>query len=183
MTEQQQFRSALNGYNREDVVHYLEFLNNKHNAQVAQLTNELEALRSRETPESDQAPDQQLTDAQAENETLRRQIAALEQRLEEAAAPAPQVAPAAPTDAELEAYRRAERVERVSRERAREVGRQTADALEKISDQVSQRFRELSDASAQMTEQLSQLQQAVSDSLLAIQEAAETAQALGAEEE
>lgn len=179
MTEQQkQFRSAFNGYNREDVVHYLEYLNNKHNAQVAQLTNELEALRNKqETPEPGQT-DQQLTDIQAENQEMKRQIADLEQRLEEAAAPQ-----ATPTDSELEAYRRAERVERVSRERAREVGRQTADALEKISVQIGQRFHELSDASDRMTEQLSQLQQAVSDSLQAIQDAAGMAQSLGADSE
>ena len=30
-----QFRSSFNGFNREDVVRYMEFINNKHSAQVA----------------------------------------------------------------------------------------------------------------------------------------------------
>ena len=38
----QNFRSALNGFNREDVVRYIEFINNQHNAQVAQLNTQLQ---------------------------------------------------------------------------------------------------------------------------------------------
>ena len=41
------FRSALSGFNREDVVHYLEFINAKHTAQVNQLTAENEQLREK----------------------------------------------------------------------------------------------------------------------------------------
>ena len=35
------FRSALNGFNRQDVVQYIEYLNNQHNAKVEQLNNQL----------------------------------------------------------------------------------------------------------------------------------------------
>ena len=45
MSTPQSFRSALNGFNREDVVHYLEYLNTKHTNQVNQLTAENDALR------------------------------------------------------------------------------------------------------------------------------------------
>ena len=45
MSTPQSFRSALNGFNREDVVHYLEYLNTKHSNQVNQLTAENETLR------------------------------------------------------------------------------------------------------------------------------------------
>ena len=38
------FRSAFNGFNREDVVHYIEYMNNKHNATINQLNNELQTL-------------------------------------------------------------------------------------------------------------------------------------------
>jgi hypothetical protein len=31
------FRSAFNGFNRQDVVHYIELLNNQHKAQIEQL--------------------------------------------------------------------------------------------------------------------------------------------------
>ena len=37
----QNFRSAVGGFNREDVVHYIEFLNSKHNAAVNQLRADL----------------------------------------------------------------------------------------------------------------------------------------------
>ena len=46
MEQPNQFRASFNGFNREDVVRYMEYINSKHAAQVAQLTNELEYLRS-----------------------------------------------------------------------------------------------------------------------------------------
>ena len=48
MAQQQKFRSALNGFNREDVVRYIEFINAKHTAQINQLTSEAEFLRTRQ---------------------------------------------------------------------------------------------------------------------------------------
>ena len=49
MTEQT-FRSALNGFNREDVVRYLEYINAQHTTELNQLRSELEYLRSKEVP-------------------------------------------------------------------------------------------------------------------------------------
>ena len=188
MVEQpNQFRSSLGGFNREDVVRYLEFINNKHAAQVAQLTNELEYLKGKQdTLDSNRVSEleKQLTAAQAENETLKHRIAALEHSLQEAnAALAKPAAPAqsAPSESELEAYRRAERVERMAKERARQVGRQTADALGKMTTRMDDVSDRLSQVTAQVTEQLAQLQQAVSDSRQAFADAAGMAQALNAE--
>ena len=45
MATPQSFRSAFNGFNREDVVHYLEYLNTKHASQLDQLNNEVAFLR------------------------------------------------------------------------------------------------------------------------------------------
>ena len=45
MSAPQNFRSAFNGFNREDVVHYIEFLNSKHAAELNQLRTENEELR------------------------------------------------------------------------------------------------------------------------------------------
>ena len=42
MNEIQSFRSAFRGFNRQDVVSYIEYMNNKHNAQVEQLKNQLQ---------------------------------------------------------------------------------------------------------------------------------------------
>ena len=41
------FRSALNGFNREDVVRYIEYMNAQHVAQVNELNVELEFLRGK----------------------------------------------------------------------------------------------------------------------------------------
>ena len=187
MEQPSQFRSSFGGFNREDVVRYIEYINNKHSAQVAQLTNELEYLRGKQdTLDSNRVSDleKQLSAAQAENEVLKHRIAALERSLEEANAavqnvPAPQ--PAAPSESELEAYRRAERVERMAKERARQVGKQAADALGKIQQQMEGVTGALSQAAGEMSQQLAQLQEAVGASRTALESAAATAEALNAE--
>ena len=189
MEQPNQFRSSLGGFNREDVVRYLEFINNKHAAQVAQLTNELEYLKGKQdTLDSNRVSEleKQLSAAQAENEGLKHRIAVLEHSLQEAnAALARPAAPvqSAPSESELEAYRRAERVERMAKERARQVGRQTADALGKMTARMDDVSDRLSQVTAQVTEQLAQLQQAVSDGRQALADATGTAQALNAEME
>ena len=73
MLEQQNFRSAFNGFNREDVVHYLEYINTKHTNQVNALTTEVEELRARLAQQSD---DGQL---QAQCADLIRQLAEAEE--------------------------------------------------------------------------------------------------------
>ena len=45
MSEPQNFRSAFNGFNRDDVVKYLEYINSRHHAQINQLTGENDYLR------------------------------------------------------------------------------------------------------------------------------------------
>ncbi|MGM9605314.1 MAG: hypothetical protein ACI3XG_09640 [Faecousia sp.] len=189
MEQPSQFRTSLGGFNREDVVRYMEFINNKHAAQVAQLTNELEYLRGKQdTLDANRVSEleKQLSAAQAENDTLKHRIAVLERSLQEATAALAQPTAAVqitPSESELEAYRRAERVERVAKERARQVGHQTADALGKISTQMDDAVSQLSDVSARMMEQLNQLQQAVSGSRQAVQTAAGMAEQLNAEME
>ena len=62
MAAPQNFRTAFNGFNREDVVHYLEYINTKHTTQVNQLTSEVESLRSQlETLRSQPSQDLQST--------------------------------------------------------------------------------------------------------------------------
>lgn len=48
MSTQPNFRSAFNGFNREDVVHYIEYLNAKHAAEISQMNSELDYLRTKE---------------------------------------------------------------------------------------------------------------------------------------
>jgi len=41
----QNFRKSIGGFNREDVVQYIEFINNRHNTQVNQLKAELQTVK------------------------------------------------------------------------------------------------------------------------------------------
>ena len=80
MEQPNQFRASFNGFNREDVVRYMEYINSKHAAQVAQLTNELEYLRGKqETLDADRVSqlEKDLGTAQTENESLKEQNEAL----------------------------------------------------------------------------------------------------------
>lgn len=111
----QNFRSALNGFNREDVVRYIEFINNQHNTQLNQLHTENQTLRGQlDAAQAAGASVEELTAqleaSQAQNEELTRQVEELQLQLEQSNN-RPQ------TDSELEAYRRAERAERIAQER------------------------------------------------------------------
>ena len=105
----QNFRIALRGFNREDVVSYIEYINNQHNAQVAQLNTQLQ--------NANEALTRAL--AQPKNTELEEQVATLEARCAELEAQL--AAKDIPTGDELEAYRRAERAERSAKERAAQI--------------------------------------------------------------
>ena len=98
-----QFRSALSGFNRSDVVQYIEYLNKQHASQIAQLNSQLQAAQNTDNS----ALKQQLEEA------LER-CAQLEAELRQERAPST-------TEQELEAYRRAERTERLAQERASQI--------------------------------------------------------------
>ena len=103
---QQTFRSAFNGFNREDVVRYIEYLNAQHASEINRLNSELAFLRDQaeqpapeapENPEKDQLIEQQaarirelfdLNKAQEEKITaLTANLdEALQQQIDEAAA-------------------------------------------------------------------------------------------------
>jgi len=122
------FRTALNGFNRQDVVKYIEYMNNRHNSQVQQLNNQLAAAQAKaqEDPGRIAQLEAALAAAEAEKQALTQRVEELEQEKEaltQQAAAQPQqsseAAAALTTTHELEAYRRAERAERQANERAR----------------------------------------------------------------
>ena len=45
MANFQNFRSAFHGFNRQDVVNYIEYMNQKHRSEVEQLNNQLRAAK------------------------------------------------------------------------------------------------------------------------------------------
>ncbi len=147
MAETHRFRSALGGFNREDVVHYIEYLNAKHTAQVNQLTSEVEFLR------------QQLDRAQANTSSAT--ASACEHSAQNC------------TEAELEAYRRAERTERNARERAEQIYRQATATLADATSLVDGAAVQLSTMADSVKEQLALLQGTIEGSKASLKDAAQ----------
>lgn len=190
MAAPQNFRSAFKGFNREDVVHYLEYINTKHNNQLNALTAENQELRAaaQQPPVEDQselvaalqAQCAELT-AQLEEEKnrcaeLTGKLEALEIRCKELETQAETVAPAEAMSVmaaeELETYRRAERIEREARERSELVYFQANGVLTDVSAKVDTISTDITDMADQVMRQLTQLQMAVSSSKQALQDAA-----------
>lgn len=209
MEQPQNFRSAFNGFNREDVVHYLEYLNNKHNSELTRLNQEVDHLSSKLTTvdpslesrcrelevmldaaNAEKAElNRKLTAQEAESAEKDQRIRQLEDQLAQAQnAPAPmevKEAPAVlPNSAmhELEAYRRAERAERMAKERAEQVYRQTNGILADATVKVEEAAKQIGTVTDQVMAQLNLLQCAVGSSRLALQEAAATMYSLCPEE-
>lgn len=184
------FRSSLHGFNRQDVANYLEYLNNRHAAQVNQLNTDLEALRRQaEAPAEDpqraaletrcQELEQQLAAARKERDEALAQKKAVEQKLASAQRDREEAllrSSGEKLDAnrELEAYRRAERTERVARERAEQVYSETGTVLTQASNRIEAALRQMTGISQQVTGQLDTLQTAIASSRLALQDAAQT---------
>ena len=182
MAASQNFRSAFNGFNREDVVHYLEYLNTKHTNQVNQLTAENDALRQ-QVDNLPELENQQSVISSLEDrcdeltrqlEAARARCAELEQQLAQSAAPeqkaeTPALSPIASD--ELEAYRRAERIEREAKERAELVYFQANSVLTEASAKVDGISADITEMADKVMSQLTQLQVAVSSSKQALQDA------------
>ena len=181
MPAPQKFRSALNGFNREDVAGYLEYINSKHITQVNQLTAEADSLRSQlndmesscDQAETVAALEQERDELRAEVEALRARCAELEASLQSAPCnPAPVAAPAAlsPAD-ELEIYRRAERTERMARDRADMIYRQTNGILKEASFRISDASETILPAAEQAMTQLTQLLNTINSGKQSLQDA------------
>ena len=170
MSDIQKFRKAVNGFNRHDAVTYIEYLNNKHRSEITQLQNRLQAATR---PADNSALEAENAALKQEIEILKAQLAVCESQ---PAAPAGPVGPSC-TEQELEAYRRAERAERLAIERARATKEQTqgilADATAKIQISASQ----LEETAKNMAAQLDIYKSSV---LSAGSILSETAAALGA---
>ena len=166
----QNFRGALNGFNREDVVRYIEYINNKHNNQVNQLQTEIQTLQSELTKLRNQTEGadelrEQLTQAQEQN-------AALEQSLAEAQEQLQKVAKRNQTDNELEAYRRAERAERVAQERVTQLYQQANGALAEVTVRTDETAMKVSNIVDSVSAQLAELQTVLTNGKNSLKDAA-----------
>lgn len=189
------FRTSLNGFNREDVVHYIEFINTKHATQINQLRADLAdaqqenaALRAH-PPQDPQILEklQVLNDESAQQElrieelsrtveevTAQRDAARQELTVVKAQRDLEKTQIHRRNDDELEAYRRAERMERQAKERAdmlyQRANAVLADATAKVDDVADQ----ISGIADQVSAQLQVLQAAVADSKVTLKDAATT---------
>ena len=153
------------------MVHFIEYLNAKHADELNQLRAELAQLRSA-APVQAPVRSQELEALQEENAALKALLTELQQRCDELQAQkAPAVSSAA---AELEAYRRAERTERVARERAEQVYHRVNGVLSDASVKVDEAYAQIGELSGQVSAQLAQLQEAVTGSRQALSDAAAT---------
>lgn len=166
----QNFRSAVGGFNREDVVRYIEYINNKHASQVNQLKTELQTLQEelnelRSQPQPDPTLPAQLEAALAKSDALEQELAEVRAQLE-AAAERPQ------TDSELEAYRRAERAERTANERVAMLYQQANGILADATVKADEAAAQISDITKNITAQLVQLQTALTSGANVVRDAA-----------
>ena len=200
MSEPQNFRSAFNGFNRDDVVKYLEYINSRHHAQINQLTGENDYLRQQlEAAQAAAGAQEELqrlqelcASQQEELEELRAVRAAMEarcngmeQELEEALRKAQQAQSDTHcgVEQELEAYRRAERMERLARERSEQIYRQTNSVLADATVQLEDASGGIFGLADQVMGQLDQLRTALERSKQALKNASDTMYALRPQEE
>lgn len=181
---EQDFRIAFKGFNREDVVHYLEYLNNRHASQLSQMKAEADSLRR----ELDVARLASISDNSlaGELEALRAHCAELEAELaaRKDAQPLPQAEvqpvpqPAEASD-ELEAYRRAERAERMANRRAAEIRDRANAALADAAARIEAANAALEATAAQTTEQIGLMRDAVEAGKATLRDAADALAAIG----
>lgn len=219
MTEQQNFRTAFNGFNREDVVQYIEEVNAKHATEISQLNSDMQYLQDKLTqyenmaeesseesdPELEQKVEEQanaLVEQSDRIAELEKQLAeakdaaqTAEALLEEAeaqnaelltqlnAALARQAGAITQQDAELNAYRRAERVERQATERALQIHNQVNGALGDATVKVDEAAAQIAAMTEEAMKQLKQLQLAISGSKQILQDTAAALYAIRPAEE
>ena len=157
MATVQHFRSALGGFNRQDVVNYIEYMNNQHNAQLQQLNTQLQTALSQSSPA-------QVAELKDQLAAANERIAQLEEQLAQAQA-------AIGHEAELETYRRAERAERLAMDRAGQIYAQANAVLADATLKAEEASTGLSDIAQQITQQFSSYQNSIQATRDTLQEA------------
>lgn len=164
------FRSAFNGFNREDVVHYIEYINSKNAAQVNQLKSDLAAAQQEsQTLRSGMELEAQVAELTAKCAALAAELEAVTAQRDEAIAQQAQLQ--SRSDEELEAYRRAERMERQAQERTQAMYEKANAIVADATVKVDEASLTISGIADEVAAQLSVLQEAVSGSKQALKDA------------
>ena len=185
MAESYNFRTAFNGFNREDVVQHLQYIQNKHVNQLNQLRTEISGMEQEKLglrAMQDMLNDlrDQYAELEAERDTALDRVRELEQALE--AERNKKQEAAVMGGSELEAYRRAERAERQAQQRAEQLMAQAHGVVADATAHIDENAQNISALSEQVAAQLSVLQQAVIGSKAALQEAAVAMRAIRPQE-
>ena len=177
----QNFRTAFQGFNREDVVRFLVTATARHTAEVNQLRDEiarlegdLSLLRMRS---GDGASQEELEALQAENARLKAQVEELETQLTEPAA-TPIRDETNWKDEELAAYRRAETVERQARNRAAQMYHRVNGLIADLAARMDGSKAEMTAAAEALGQALDQLQLALDGGQSILTEGTATLRAL-----
>ena len=181
MAEHQNFRITFNGFNRDDVVKYIEQLNARHNAEVNRLKSDLHYLQEKLDNQEPVAPavvegvsesvveelEEKLAQAEEAARTAEAELLAQKnenRRLQDLLDTALTRQSENRASAELDIYRRAERVEREARSRANAVYGQASNALTTATAKVDETASQISELAESAMQQLKQLQLAISGS-------------------
>ena len=200
MAEHQNFRIAFNGFNRDDVVQYIEQLNARHNAEVNRLKSDLHYMQEKLNKQVPVAPavvegvpesvveELEAKLAQAEEAARAAEAEVLAQkaenrRLQDLLDTALTRQSENRASAELDIYRRAERVEREARSRANAVFGQANNALTTATAKVDETAGQIADLAEAAMQQIKQLQLAISGSKQILQDTATTLYAIRPEDE
>lgn len=168
MAENMNFRRAFNGFNREDVVRYIEYMNSKNTFTVNQLKSENQTLMDeleqlRTNPAHDAELEQQLQAKDDEIAQLKQNLAEAEKKISNRMA-----------TEELEAYRRAERMERAAQERTQQIYRQVTGTLAETATQVDEAADHFKRLSQELSGHMAQMQDMVDRSRNALLSASAT---------
>lgn len=176
------FRSALSGFNKEDVVRYIEYMNTKNASQVNQLLNENEELRN-QLSQLAAVPDlsedvaqltSQVEALTAKLEAVEAEKAQLKAEYEALLAGQAEAAAQKLAAQELEAYRRAEQAERAAKVRADQIYQQAIGTLAQATSQVDGAANNFQQVAEAIGNQMLLLQQVVDSGKNALLDAAAT---------
>ena len=169
MAATQRFRSAFNGFNREDVVNYIEYLNNRHTAEMEQLNNQLQESQDSQ----DSASPEVIASLQTQLNAALLRCAELEEKLSNR--------PESTVTKELEAYRRAEEAERRAYERARDIYSQAQNALDGATAMAESAAEEFNQVADRTTQQLKEYQSSIAATVDSFKAAAASLNSVKAE--
>lgn len=172
MADFSKFRTAVSGFNRTDVVNYIESASMEHQKALRKLTDERDKLAAENAQLQTQLTGLQarLIQVQADNDALSEQVNTLAQegsdladQLKAAETPEAPAQEPSLTEKELTAYRRAEQTERNAAVRARRIYTQLSNLCEDARSRYLDSGEEIAALAADLSTGLARLQDAFAE--------------------